>query len=53
VKTATVMIHGPNGSKRAICLFDEGSHRTYIRTKLAQELGLSIVDKEDMDICAY
>lgn len=53
LKTATVMVHGPAGSKRAICLVDDGSQRTYVRRGLAEELALGIARKEELEIYAF
>ena len=46
LKTATVFISGPAGTKKAICLFDDGSQRSYIRKGLAEELCMEVAGRE-------
>ena len=53
IKTATVTIQGPTGEKRAICLVDDGSQRSYIRRQLADELELDVVGQEALCIYAF
>ncbi|XP_021959667.1 uncharacterized protein LOC110855571 [Folsomia candida] len=46
MKTLRVMVNGASGVKKEVrLLFDEGSQRSYIRTKTAQELKCQVVDK--------
>ena len=50
MKTATVIIDGPNGSHRAIAFIDDGSHRSYVRRGLAEQLELPIEEQEQLAI---
>ena len=43
LKTATVLIIGVFGYKRAVCLIDDGSMRSFIRGELAEELKIPIL----------
>jgi hypothetical protein len=50
LKTATVLIDAPSGPRRAICFVDDGSHRSFIRRELAEDLGLPVEDEEELAI---
>ena len=51
--TGSILIKGTRGTRRAICLLDSGSHRTFIRKDLADDLGLEITGSEDLSIQAF
>ena len=53
LKTATVFISGPNGVRKAICFFDDGSQKSFIRRELAEELNLEIIGQETLMISHF
>ena len=53
LQTATVLIEGKDGTRRAICVLDSGSQRTFIRKELADALGLTTVAVENQAIHTF
>ena len=53
LKTATVLIDASSGPRRAICLVDEGSQRSFMRRELAEELGLPVEGQEMIAVQAF
>jgi len=50
LKVATVLVDGPAGPHRAICLIDDGCHRSFIKRSLAQTLKLDACDEERLAV---
>ena len=53
LKTATILVEGRNGPRRAICLVDGGSQRSFIRRGFAEELDLQVVGEEELSIHSF
>jgi hypothetical protein len=51
--TATVLVKGPAGVRRVLCLVDIGSQRTFIRRELARVLQIPIVESEELMILGF
>ena len=53
LKTATVLLRGPNGTRKILCFFDDGSQKSFIRKELADELNLEITGQENLMISHF
>ena len=53
LKTATVLLRGPNGTRKILCFFDDGSQKSFIRKELADELNLEITGQDNLMISHF
>lgn len=53
LKTATVMVHGPGGSRKAIALIDDASERTFVKKSLVDQIKPVINGKESLAVGSF